>query len=163
MKSSAKKYHFKAILEKADDSADTAFVKIPLDIKKEFGTNGQIKVRATFDGVSYRGVLANMGKGGHLIGVRKDIRKEINKGPGDVVQVTITQDLEERVVSIPVELAAILSKNKKASLFFDALSFTNKKEYALWIAGAKKEETKKKRLGLIVEKLLAGKKNPSEK
>jgi len=47
--------------------------------------------------------------------------------------------------------------------FFSSLSFTNQKEYVTWIEGAKKEETRKRRLETALEKLLAGKKNPSEK
>jgi uncharacterized protein YdeI (YjbR/CyaY-like superfamily) len=47
--------------------------------------------------------------------------------------------------------------------FFEELSFTNKKEYVLWINDAKKEETREKRLVETLEKLKAGKKNPSEK
>ncbi|MBV9987328.1 MAG: YdeI/OmpD-associated family protein, partial [Chitinophagaceae bacterium] len=37
------------------------------------------------------------------------------------------------------------------------------KEYVSWIEGAKKEETRQRRLETALEKLLAGKKNPSEK
>jgi uncharacterized protein YdeI (YjbR/CyaY-like superfamily) len=39
----------------------------------------------------------------------------------------------------------------------------NQKEYLSWIQGAKKEETKQKRLESTLEKLLAGKNSPSEK
>jgi hypothetical protein len=70
-----------------------------------------------------------------------------------------------RIITIPEDLAALLQlkKNKKALQFFDTLSFTNKKEYVVWITSAKKEETRQSRLVNTVEKLLAGKKNPSEK
>ena len=47
--------------------------------------------------------------------------------------------------------------------FNPALSFTNKKEYVVWILSAKQEKTRTDRLAKIVEKLLAKKKNPSEK
>jgi hypothetical protein len=72
-------------------------------------------------------------------------------------------DKVKRTVSIPEELRVLFSKNKPASIFFDSLSFTNKKEYVEWIAGAKKEETKSRRLETVIEKLATGKKNPSDK
>ena len=156
------RHSFKAILETTDDGINTAYITIPFDVEKIYGIRGQVKVKATFDGHPYRGVLANMGTGHHIIGVRKDIRQAIGKKVGDSVKVTLEQDLEERVVQIPVDLESVLSKNPKAKSVYDALSFTNRKEYALWISSAKKPETKKRRLAEITGKLLKGKKNPSE-
>jgi len=97
------------------------------------------------------------------LGVRKDIRDAIGKQVGDVVQVTIEKDEAERVVDVPDDLKKLLAKNPKAKSFYNSLSFTNRKEYALWISSAKKEETKAKRLKEILPKLLGGKKNPSER
>ncbi|MBL7726419.1 MAG: YdeI/OmpD-associated family protein [Dinghuibacter sp.] len=57
----------------------------------------------------------------------------------------------------------MLQQHKDALTFFESLSFTNKKEYVLWITGARKEDTRDKRLTMAIEKLRAGRKNPSEK
>jgi hypothetical protein len=83
-----------------------------------------------------------------------------SKTPPVISKYTDTTTL---TVSIPEELRVLFSKNKPAGIFFDSLSFTNKKEYVEWIAGAKKEETKTRRLGAVLEKLSTGKKNPSDK
>lgn len=72
-------------------------------------------------------------------------------------------DFEKRLVVPPVELDKLFTKHKDAQEFFTSLSFSNQKEYVSWIEGAKKEETKQRRLETALEKLLAGKKNPSEK
>ena len=72
-------------------------------------------------------------------------------------------DFEKRLVVPPVELNKLFTKHKEAQDFFSSLSFTNQKEYVTWIEGAKKEETRQRRLETTLEKLLAGKKNPSEK
>jgi hypothetical protein len=154
---------FKAVLENPEGKMDVAYVSIPFDVESVYGSKGQVKVKAMFDGHPYRGVLTNMGTGCHIIGLRKDIRQAIGKQVGDVVQVTIEKDEEERVVNVPEDLKKLLAKSKKAQSFFDSLSYTNRKEYALWIDSAKKEETKLKRMKEILPKLLAGKKNPSEK
>jgi Domain of unknown function (DUF1905)/Bacteriocin-protection, YdeI or OmpD-Associated len=156
-------HRFKAILEKARDGIDAVFISIPFDVEKLYGTRGQLKIKATFDGHPYRGTLVNMGTGCHLLGVRKDIRHAIGKKPGEVISVTIEKDTEERVVAVPDELQQILDKNPKAKSFYESLSFTNRKEYVQWISSAKKQETKNKRLAEILSRLLKGKKNPSEK
>lgn len=140
-----------------------AYITIPFDVQKEYGTKGRVKIKATFNDHPYRGIIANMGTGCHILGVRKDIREAIGKQVGDVITVTLEKDEEERIVDMPKELIHVLSKNSKAENFFNTLSFTNRKEYAVWISSAKKVETKQKRLNQVTGKLLAGKRNPSEK
>lgn len=73
------------------------------------------------------------------------------------------KDLKKRVLDLPSELTQLLNKSTKAKKFFESLSFTNRKEYAVWISSAKRPETKEKRLADTMAKLLAGKKNPIEK
>jgi hypothetical protein len=154
---------FTAVIEKPDDGMDTAYVSIPFDVEKVYGTRGQVKVKAWFDDHAYRGVLANMGTGCHIIGLRKDVRQAIGKQAGDKVKVVLERDEEERVVDVPQDLKDALRLSPKAEKFFSTLSYTNRKEYAVWVSSAKKEETREKRLTASIQKLLQGKKNPSEK
>jgi hypothetical protein len=70
---------------------------------------------------------------------------------------------KERTLELPKAFQQLLSKSKKAGGFFQSLSFTNRKEYVVWLESAKKPETKQKRLTDAIEKLLSGKRNPGEK
>jgi hypothetical protein len=70
---------------------------------------------------------------------------------------------KERTLELSTEFQQLLGKNKKAGVFFKSLSFTNRKEYVVWLESAKKPETKQKRLKDAIEKLLSEKGNPSEK
>ena len=72
-------------------------------------------------------------------------------------------DREKRSVSPPKDLQKLLTKNAKARAVFDALSFTNRKEYVVWILDAKKPETRAARVTKTAEMLSKGKKNPSDK
>lgn len=63
-------------------------------------------------------------------------------------------------VQLPDDLAAALKKNKKQSDVFNALSFSNKKEYIEWIVTAKREETRIERIKGSIERLTKGWKNP---
>jgi len=72
-------------------------------------------------------------------------------------------DLENRQINLPPDMQAVLAPSTAAFNFFQSLSFSNKKEYVVWILSAKQEKTKNERLSKLSEKLLAGKKNPSEK
>lgn len=72
-------------------------------------------------------------------------------------------DTEQRKITPPKDFAARLASNRKAKDFFETLSFTNRKEYVVWILSAKSEGTRLKRLDVTMEKLSAGLKNPTEK
>lgn len=84
-----KTYEFDAKIIKVPD-IDAAYIEIPFDVKSEFG-KGRVSVTATFDGVSYDGILVKMKTPCHIIGIRKEIRKQINKKPGDIIKVTIKE------------------------------------------------------------------------
>jgi hypothetical protein len=72
-------------------------------------------------------------------------------------------DQEKRVITLPPDLHEKLREKPAAMAFYESLSFTNKKEYVVWVLSAKQEATRADRLIKTVEKLLTGKKNPSEK
>ncbi|MGL1627236.1 YdeI/OmpD-associated family protein, partial [Vibrio parahaemolyticus] len=55
-------------------------------------------------------------------------------------------DFEKRLVKAPVDLDRLFTKHTEAKEFFSSLSFTNQKEYVSWIEGAKKEETRARRV-----------------
>jgi hypothetical protein len=76
---------------------------------------------------------------------------------------TLCIDRKTRVIAAPQDLQRLLNRNAKAASFFDTLSFTNKREYVGWVIGAKRPETRSQRVEQTIKKLLARKKNPSEK
>ena len=70
-----------------NEGMDAAYVEVPFDIKALF-SKGRLLVHATFDGVPYDGQIVKMGTPCYIIGVRKDIRKQMGKSFGDTVHVT---------------------------------------------------------------------------
>jgi uncharacterized protein DUF1905/bacteriocin resistance YdeI/OmpD-like protein len=133
-----------------------AGIAVPFSVQEAFGTKGQVKVAATFDGCDYRGSLAPMGGGVHFLGLRKDIRAAIGKDVGDEVSVTLIRDTAPRVVDVPPELLSALAKNPAANERFEALSYTHRKEFAQWVSDAKKQETKDRRVLKACEMLVEG-------
>jgi hypothetical protein len=72
-------------------------------------------------------------------------------------------DVDNKIIALPVFIKRILQQKPKAFSVYQQLSYSNKKEYLLWILTAKQEKTRNERLVKFIEKLVAGKKNPSEK
>jgi hypothetical protein len=72
-------------------------------------------------------------------------------------------DNKARTVTAPADLQTQLNKNRKAAAFFEKLSFTNKKEYMRWLGEADDKAERRERIAGVIQKLVEGKKNPSEK
>ena len=84
-----KTYEFDAVILQ-NENMDAAYVEVPFDIKSLFG-KGRLSVHATFDGVPYDGQIVKMETPSYIIGIRKDIRKQIGKTFGDKVRVMIRE------------------------------------------------------------------------
>lgn len=150
-----RKHSFTAVIQ--NPGGGGAFVEVPFDVEKEFGSK-RPKVKATIEGVPYRGTLTRMGTKCHLLLILKSIREQTGKTFGDEVRVTIEPDSEPRVIEVPEELVQALRKEKAAETYFNALSYTHRKEYVNYVLEAKREETRLKRAGKVVEMLKQGKK-----
>ena len=68
-----------------------------------------------------------------------------------------------KTVTLPGDFAGALKKSKRAEAFFNALSFTNRKEWVEWIVTAKKEETRKERVKISMDRLGKEWKNPANR
>ena len=79
-----------------NENTDAAYVEIPYDIKELFG-KGLLLVNATFDGIPYRGQVVKMGTPCYIIGVSKQIRKQIGKSFGDIVEVVLQERDSEKI------------------------------------------------------------------
>ena len=110
-----KEYKFKAKIEPTDHGH--GFVFFPFDTQEEFGTRGQIRVLATFDGVPYAGALVKYGPPQHMLPVVKSILEQIGKGPGDTVEVVIDRDDSVRTVEVPPEFAKLMKKEDVLAAF----------------------------------------------
>jgi hypothetical protein len=62
-------------------------------------------------------------------------------------------DRARRTVKLPRDVRAALKRHRAASLRFETLSYTHRKEYIEWILGAKQKETRKRRTAIMVERL----------
>jgi hypothetical protein len=61
---------------------------------------------------------------------------------------------------VPPDLELLLADAPEASVFFQKLSYSCRKEYLTWIESAKRAETREKRLRSTVEMLARGKRTP---
>ena len=148
-------WKFDAVLQQVDDK-DAAFIEIPFDVPQTFGVK-RVKVVATFDGEEYRGSIVTMGGGAFILGVPQAVRRAIGKGPGDAVAVAVRRDEQPRVVTLGDDVRAALDADGAARAAFEALSYSNQRQYHLWIEEAKTDATRYKRIQSMLHKVREGK------
>lgn len=144
---------FEALIEEAPRGG--ACIPVPFDPREVFGTARSMRVVATYDGFEARSNVVTMG-GRAVLGIHKATREAIGKGPGDEVRVTLVRDAAPRTVEVPAELVAIFDQDPGSRAAFDRLSFTHRREFAEWVGGAKRQETRDRRAVRTVEMLRTG-------
>jgi len=113
-------------------------------------------VVATVNGYTWRTSVARMG-GEFLLGLNKEVRQGAGVEAGDEVEVAVELDTAPREVEVPEALAAALAADPQAKASFEGMAFTHRKEYARWVAEAKQQETRQRRVQRALEMIRAGK------
>ena len=142
---------FKGVLTPTPRGGGGCLVPVPKDVAAKLGLKGFPKIQAVIAGTPYRGSLMPMGDGTFCLGVLKSIQETAGVGFGDTIKVKLELDTTPRTVEVPADLAKALARDKKAAAAWEALSYTNKKEHAKGLEGAKRPETRERRLAQTLE------------
>lgn len=129
-------------------------VEVPAKVVEALGSK-RPKVRATINGYTYRSSVASM-SGTFMLGVSADVRERAGVAAGDTVEVDLELDTERREVTVPPDFAKALAPHASAKRFFDALSFSQQRWFVEGIEGAKKPETRRRRIESAVARLREG-------
>jgi hypothetical protein len=113
-------------------------------------------VVATVNGYTWRTSVARMG-GEFLLGLNREVRQGAGVEAGEEVDVTVELDVASRDVEVPQALAVALAADPQVKAAFDRMAFTHRKEYARWVADAKREETRQRRVQQALEMIRSGK------
>jgi Bacteriocin-protection, YdeI or OmpD-Associated/Domain of unknown function (DUF1905) len=132
--------------------SEVAALKPPFDVIAVFQRKGRVPVRGTINGFPFRSSLMNMGEG-HMMVVNAQLRDGARCKAGDTVTVLMELDEEKRRVEVPGYLKKMIGSDPKAKDFWPQLSFTHQKEYVREIEGAKKPETREKRIAAMMDAL----------
>jgi hypothetical protein len=131
---------------------DAAALKPPFEVVEVFQRRGRVPVKGTINGFPFRSSLMNMGDG-HMMAVNAQMRAGANCNAGDTVDVVMELDADERKVEVPSFLKKLIAADPAAKTSWEKLSFTHQKEYVREIEGAKKPETRERRIASMMEAL----------
>jgi hypothetical protein len=148
-------HRFETVLQTEDSGV---FFEVPLDVPAVFG-KARAPVRGTINGHPFRSTVAVYG-GRSFLPVKKALREAAGVAAGDAVVVELEADEQPRTVDPPPDLAAALAADPEVRAAFEGLSFTHQREYAEWVAEARREETRRRRVDQAVEMLRDGRRHP---
>lgn len=145
---------FQATLQLSGKTA-TGF-EVPEDVVTALGASKRPPVRVTINGYTYRNTVATMA-GTFMIGVAANHREAAGVSAGDVVEVELELDTEPREIEPPADFVEALDAEPEAKAFFDGLSYSSKRWHVESVEGAKKPETRQRRIEKSVGLLREGK------
>ena len=148
-------YQFEAPLERPELRGAWTFIRAPFSVEKEFGVKGRVAVQGAINGIPFRSSLLPQGGGEHILVVNKELRDRAGVTAGDTARFVLERDDAPREVDLPAELAQALAANTDAQSLFARLSYSHQKEYADYVAEAKRPETRQRRAANAVDLLLA--------
>jgi hypothetical protein len=136
------------------------YVDVPDEVaralKKEAGKESAkyIAVVATVNGQSVRTTLLPAGGGKYRMQFNTVLRKAASADTGDVVGVTIALDRGSREIPVPADLRVALRKHAKAKKAFEKCPPGHRRQILKWMAEAKSEATRAKRIDLVIDRML---------
>ncbi len=126
-------------------------VEVPAKVVEQLGSK-RPKVRATINGYTYRSSVAPM-SGTFMLGISADVREKAGVAAGDRVDVDLELDTAARQVTVPADLEKAFKQEPVARQTFENLSYSRKRWYVDGIEGAKKPETRRRRIEKAIEDL----------
>jgi hypothetical protein len=148
---------FRAVVERRE-GGEVCSINIPFDVEKTFGGRNRVPVRGTINGAPFRSSVFRMGGDCHFMVVNRRLREAAGVTGGETVPVRMERDDAPRTVTPPPDFARALKASKEARATWDKLSFTHQREHVEHIEGAKKPETRQRRIENSIQLLAAGKK-----
>jgi len=119
--------------------------EVPADVVEAMGSGKQPMVTATIGKHSYRSKVA-VRSGRYLVPLSAENRTAAGVSAGDEVTVELVLDTKPREVELPADFAAALAEEPAAAEFFATISYSDKRWHVLNIEGAKKPETRSRRV-----------------
>jgi bacteriocin resistance YdeI/OmpD-like protein/uncharacterized protein DUF1905 len=133
-----------------------AVVVLPDEVLIALGGGSRFRVTGSLNGVEFESSTMGMGAGRVCLGVHKATRATAGVDVGDAVEIEIERDMRPRTIEVPEDLAAALAGDPVARTAFERQSFTHRREQVESVTGAKRTETRARRIAKILEQLQTG-------
>jgi hypothetical protein len=128
-----------------DGQGSQSFIELPVELVEKLGRGKRPRIKVTLKDYTLRTTVAVYG-GQYFVGVRREVREAAGIVFDEPIEITVELDTDERTVDVPPDLLASFETDPSLRTAFDRLSFTARKEMAESITGAKRDDTRRRRL-----------------
>jgi hypothetical protein len=139
---------------------------LPVDASAKLPTRGMTMVSGTINGVAFKTLLEPDGKYGkdlkpsHWFRPDEKLLKDAKAKVGDTVKVSLESTKEWIEPEVPADVKKALSTSDKATDLWKEITPLARWDWIRWIRAVKTEETRKKHLDVMLDKLNKGMRRP---
>jgi hypothetical protein len=124
------------------------FIPVPFDPRPVFG-KVRVPVKVTLNGYTYPSTIASMGNG-PCLPLRRSNREAAGLEGNETLSVTLELDTRKREIRPPADLTRALKAAPGAWEAFRKLSYSHQREHVEAVEGAKRPETRERRIAGVV-------------
>lgn len=163
MKSTTAKISFETKLFKIKD---WTILLLPVDASKKLPSRGMIMVAGTLNKVPFKTLLEPDGSYGegkepsHWFRPDQKLLDKAKAKAGDIVDVSLEPTKEWIEPQIPTDMKKALGSSSKARALWDDTTPLAHWDWVRWVRAVKTEETRKKHLEVMLDKLNKGMRRP---
>ena len=145
---------------------DWTILRLPEEASAKLPSRGMTMVKGTINGVSFKTLLEPDGKYGpglkpsHWFRPSDQLLKDAKVKAGDSVKVELEQTREWIEPELPSEMEKVLSTSAKAKDLWEDITPLARWDWVRWVRAVKTEDTRKKHLDVMLDKLNKGMRRP---
>lgn len=145
---------------------DWTILHLPEDASAKLPSRGITMVKGTINDIPFKTLLEpdgrylNERKPSHWFAPSEKLLKEAHASAGDSVKVMLEPTDEWIDPELPDDMKNILDKNPKANELFHDITPMARWDWLRWVRAVKTEETRKKHLEIMIDKLNKGMRRP---
>lgn len=154
------KVEYNTIIHKFDAKGEKTgwtYIEVPADVAQQLkpGNKRSFRIKGQLDGMTIEQLaVIPMGEGDFILPLNGGMRRQLGKGEGATIAVSIEEDTSEKLLD--PDLMVCLQDEPEALRFFQSMTRSHQNYYSNWVASAKTEPTKAKRIGHVLEAMLHG-------
>ena len=145
---------------------DWTILRLPENASVQLPSRGMTMVSGTLNDVPFKTMLEPDGKYGvgikpsHWFRPDKKLLEDANAKAGDTVQVLLETTKEWIEPEVPTDIKKALSTSSKAQDLWEDITPMARWDWVRWVRAVKTEETRKKHLEVMLDKLNKGMRRP---
>lgn len=130
------------------------YIEVPVDIAEQLspGNRKSFRVKGKLDAHAISGAaLLPMGGGKFILPLNANMRRQIKKKKGAILEVMIA--LDKAPLQAPEGFTECLEDAPEAKLFFDSLKPSHRNYFIKWMGGVKTDAARAKRMAIVINAL----------